>query len=370
MLETKICNGYFCDGKALELSEFGVNKGEPRYECKECRNYRDRKRRTDPKVREKERIRGKKYNAENKEKEARRHKKYNAENKEKISRKRKIYQESNREKIHIRNQNKLQTTDGYLKYLIVQLRAKDKKQKRKCDIDFDYINELIDEQNNKCKYSNAKLIWSNRAGINQGTIDRIDSSLGHIKGNCQLVTVPINHFKTNLSVKNFDKIIKMIKGTFYKKIFDNNKIIPIKELTQKEKSKISTMFKDIRNREIERLQKNAIKDLLNNNIDENDVKTEVKSLITKENTEIEIDKTFLDSLRKKQNDRCALTGVKLSWIPNSLNVASLDRIDSSKGYTKDNVQITMWYVNCMKKDLPDSVAKGIIKNIVKNYSIN
>ena len=47
---------------------------------------------------------------------------------------------------------------------------------------------------NKCIYSGVDLIWNVDAGIYRMSIDRIDSSKGHIKGNCQLTTTPINLF--------------------------------------------------------------------------------------------------------------------------------------------------------------------------------
>lgn len=61
-------------------------------------------------------------------------------------------------------------------------------------------------------------------------------------------------------------------------------------------------------------------------------------------------------LYQKQNGKCALTGLPLefgtSW--NRKCTASLDRIDSSKGYAPGNIQWVHKRVNLMKSDLEES----------------
>lgn len=54
-----------------------------------------------------------------------------------------------------------------------------------------------------------------------------------------------------------------------------------------------------------------------------------------------------------QNGICALSGVKLTYYENSAYIytASLDRIESSKGYTVDNIQWIHKDINKMKMDL-------------------
>lgn len=56
----------------------------------------------------------------------------------------------------------------------------------------------------------------------------------------------------------------------------------------------------------------------------------------------------------KQNRKCAISGIELSMRPESKygrkGTASLDRIDSSKGYTIDNVQWVHKDINIMKSD--------------------
>ena len=53
-----------------------------------------------------------------------------------------------------------------------------------------------------------------------------------------------------------------------------------------------------------------------------------------------------------QNNECAITGMKLELPKNrkERGTASLDRIDSSKGYVEGNVQRTHKHINMMKSN--------------------
>lgn len=45
---------------------------------------------------------------------------------------------------------------------------------------------------------------------------------------------------------------------------------------------------------------------------------------------------------------------------------TLDRIDSSKGYTKENVQVVCWWYNAMKQDWTDEMMVNLIKQYASN----
>ena len=66
--------------------------------------------------------------------------------------------------------------------------------------------------------------------------------------------------------------------------------------------------------------------------------------------EITIDREFLFELIKKQNYKCAITDITMIHNWGDMRSASIDRIDSSRGYTPDNVQLVCKFVNLGKSD--------------------
>lgn len=76
---------------------------------------------------------------------------------------------------------------------------------------------------------------------------------------------------------------------------------------------------------------------------------------------------YILSLLKLQHNKCAITGIKIKLShPNdktSLEDASLDRIDSSKGYKKGNVQWVALGVNYMKRNFTDIELKRLLQKI-------
>jgi len=62
-------------------------------------------------------------------------------------------------------------------------------------------------------------------------------------------------------------------------------------------------------------------------------------------------KDILD-LKKNQNNKCCLSGMNLLWYTNAgWQKASIDRIDNSKGYTRDNIQLVAWCINQARSDM-------------------
>ena len=352
-METKKCNGIFCGGLERSLDEFDVVKGKIRYQCRKC-------------LREKKRIEGAIHYKNNKDKLEIKNALYRKNNREKEKIRSRTYYQNNKQKIHDNRQ--LQDQDVYLKHLIGILKALDNRNNRDCDIDYEYIMELIKKQNNKCIYSGFELIWSNKTSINKGSVDRINPLFGHIKGNCQLVTININYFKNNLTHNKFMKLIHLIKNS--KDSNDNNadEFVDYTNLPVKARAKIQTIFVRMKDRELDRKQKNKTKELIANGYNKKKARDQAIKEITPNDVILDFDYNFFNELRRKCNDRCMLTKIKLTWRPNCINTASIDRINSSLGYEKDNIQITSTYVNYMKNDLPDDIAKQILEQIIAHNS--
>lgn len=89
---------------------------------------------------------------------------------------------------------------------------------------------------------------------------------------------------------------------------------------------------------------------------------------------LDIDIHFIWELFLKQNRKCALSGVELTFPKNNnkeeykKSTASLDRIDSSKGYTKDNVQWVHKDINKMKNVFSNDYFIKMCTLVSKNHS--
>lgn len=70
-------------------------------------------------------------------------------------------------------------------------------------------------------------------------------------------------------------------------------------------------------------------------------------------------------LWNKQNGLCALSGIELKNNEDIFN-ASLDRIDSDKEYTIDNIQLVLKEVNYMKQSLSQEYFINLCKKISNN----
>jgi len=61
---------------------------------------------------------------------------------------------------------------------------------------------------------------------------------------------------------------------------------------------------------------------------------------------------YVDTLYEQQNGKCALSGLPIRWSEVNWNhTASIDRIDNSKGYTEDNIQLVHKEINMLRGSL-------------------
>lgn len=81
----------------------------------------------------------------------------------------------------------------------------------------------------------------------------------------------------------------------------------------------------------------------------------MRGLLTRADRRDTLDIDFLHSLYLKQNGKCAISGETLTYITENgkcpTNI-SIDRIDSSVGYEKENIQLVCAVVNTMKMHYP------------------
>jgi hypothetical protein len=95
----------------------------------------------------------------------------------------------------------------------------------------------------------------------------------------------------------------------------------------------------------------------------------------KVNLQVDIDSKYLSELWDKQKGICPYTRIKLYVAKRKQKdndhryLASLDRIDSSKGYIKGNVQFVSTSINYMKNKMTDQQTKEFINEIISNYEM-
>lgn len=92
------------------------------------------------------------------------------------------------------------------------------------------------------------------------------------------------------------------------------------------------------------------------------------------NHEFNLDLEYLEQLWNIQKGICPYTKVRLTLNTHQKQLkdfrysASLDRIDSSKGYIKGNVQFISTAINYMKSTMSDLECKEFLLQISKNLS--
>ena len=92
-----------------------------------------------------------------------------------------------------------------------------------------------------------------------------------------------------------------------------------------------------------------------------DSKTRAKS----KNMDHNIDSNFIKTLLKQSGHRCPVLGKKFVFeAKNPLNM-SIDRIDNSLGYTRDNVWLISTWANRAKNTLSEEVFKEFCKCVVE-----
>lgn len=84
----------------------------------------------------------------------------------------------------------------------------------------------------------------------------------------------------------------------------------------------------------------------------------------KKNREVSIDRDYVWSIYQKQKGACALTGWPISFAEGGR--ASVDRIDSTKGYIKGNVQIVDSRANKIKMNNTDQFFYKVCESVTRH----
>lgn len=92
------------------------------------------------------------------------------------------------------------------------LKDRARKKDIQCNIDLQYLHELQNTQKGLCALSGIPMTYyfdSGRVPTNV-SVDRINSNLGYIKGNLQLVCMAVNQMKSDLTIEQLKYFCKSI----------------------------------------------------------------------------------------------------------------------------------------------------------------
>ena len=193
------------------------------------------------------------------------------------------------------------------------VKSKDKKLKREFNLTMEFLLNLYEKQDNQCFYCKNTLNIKNcnQKNLDQLSIDRKDSKLGHVKDNCVLTCLFCNFSKSNSSVDTFKLFLKFIKN-------------PKKEYTFE-------------------IEDNTI-----------DWISPFISRIKLQNPDTDIDNKWFKTQFKKQNGKCFYTDIKMIITTKSrfLFKPSIERIECNKTYTKENCVLVCLSTNLGRNDFP------------------
>lgn len=92
------------------------------------------------------------------------------------------------------------------------LKDRARKKDIQCNMDLQYLHELWNTQKDLCALSGIPMTYyfdSGRVPTNV-SVDRINSNLGYIKGNLQLVCMAVNQMKSDLTIEQLKYFYKSI----------------------------------------------------------------------------------------------------------------------------------------------------------------
>ncbi len=205
-------------------------------------------------------------------------------------------------------------------------RRADKRKNQPLEITQLDIWEKFIEQDRKCAYTGLELFWKDGSakGISTASVDRKDSNFGYIKSNIQIVHVEINRMKLDYNEEYFLYLCEKIVN------FDN-KFYPITNYKSKSRKGKWNGYEDLSGK----------------------YWYDIKARAERLNIEFNIDIKDCWNLYLQQGGICALSGIPIKFVEpgrkkQTEKTASLDRIDSTKGYIIGNVQWLHKHVNLMK----------------------
>ncbi|MDY6902782.1 MAG: hypothetical protein SWZ49_32635 [Cyanobacteriota bacterium] len=274
--------------------------------------------------------------------------------------------EANRATSHLKNIIRTDEYSPFRNHLKVMKKSA-KRRKHQCSVTLADLKELWEKQKGICPYTGWNLLllpsttdYKNATlTIDRASVDRIDSSLGYIQGNIEFVAVIANFAKNVFTRKD---VIKFCRDVYRYRILNETDLIDIDYTDFRVSSNTPTGNRRDEYSPFRQHLKLA--------------RRRVKS----NGRECNITLEYLKELWEQQAGSCPYTGWKLDnlqttteWNNNVLHpkTASLDRIDSCKGYIFGNVQFVSLMANYAKRDfLEEELLRFCQAVSINNYQLS
>jgi hypothetical protein len=121
---------------------------------------------------------------------------------------------ANKELVKQRDKERAGTLDGKLINILTQSRYRAKKDGREHNIDTAYVRGLYEGQEGMCALSGLEMTIRGERGSYEYwrsiSLDRINSDLGYIEGNVQLVCTGVNYMKKDMSDELFIEFCRKV----------------------------------------------------------------------------------------------------------------------------------------------------------------
>lgn len=220
--------------------------------------------------------------------------------------------------------------------------------------------ELYNKQNGKCHYSHVELVFKQKCNW-QCSLERINPLLGYIKSNVALIALEFNTASQMTSDK-FKEMIKLLYTNHQNQNFDFYKCRNYSGRVRSKKDikngmlmcnkcttynplnhfrKDRTTCKSCRHDE-EQKYKSSPKGHLNKVL-----KQMINSSKDRNHSPPEFDFDDLVELFNKQHGLCYYSGIPMTFgsYKDKSWILSAERLDNTKGYTKDNTVMVCWEFN-------------------------
>ena len=277
------------------------------------------------------------------------------------------------------------TLGGFIKSNFKDLCASAKKQNMQINITIDDINKLYQTQNGLCSLTNIKMTHISTKNNNTNnafniSINRINPLNGYTKNNINLICIMVSKFKTYLS----DNDIILISGAITQYNFNaiNQLIVSNIDhnndnefLINKSNLIIASLLDNICNKQI--INNISLHQKFINSFSRYITKLYLGIKKTTKNIQLSITENDIKDLYTEQEGKCKLSGKQMTHIDyQGIDVneitkwnISISKIDPTKYYTKDNIQLICNVVNTIKNNMVNDELLLLCDNIAKTNKI-